>query len=151
MTTHEQQVAELFARACQILKIRGLDFRPMQRAGSVGKNSSFRLAYLNCKKRVVVIDCYTPRLRRPKKLSSILAVIAHELAHLQKPPYRQRYRGRLINRIHYPAYYQQVKLNLAVFKKDALLSRIFKEAPPATAARKDRPAGPRQRTSPAAR
>ncbi|MBI4359982.1 MAG: hypothetical protein HY564_02730 [Candidatus Jacksonbacteria bacterium] len=124
---HEQQIILLFNRACKILKLAGFTFRPMiGRISAVSDiKRSYRLGHTNLKTRTVTVDIYTARLRKPKKMSAILAVIAHELAHHQKKPYRQRYRGRWINRIHYPSFYRQVKKNMEKFKKDAMLGRYF--------------------------
>ena len=74
---------------------------------------------------VVTLDIYTARKRTPKKISAILSVLAHEIAHHQKPPYRQWHRGRWIIRQHYPDFYRQVNKNIYIMKKDALLGRYF--------------------------
>ena len=74
---------------------------------------------------IIVIDIFTPRHRKPKAINSILRVLAHEIAHFQKPPYRQRYRGRLIVRQHYPIFYKQVNRNVEKFKKDKTLGEYF--------------------------
>lgn len=125
--THEQQIALAFNRACKILKFSGFTFRAMlgRIAPVADIKRSYRLGHTNLKTKTVTVDIYTARLRKPKKISAILAVIAHELAHHQKKPYRERYRGRWINRIHYPAFYKQVKRNMEKFKKDAGLGAYF--------------------------
>src|SRR3989338_6990502 len=118
--THEQSVELVFARACEVIKLTGFTFRPMLNRASSIKNTrrSYTLGRINLKTKRLTVDIYTAKKREPKKISAILAVIAHELAHHQKPPFRQRYRGRLINRIHYPSFYRQVKKNITKFKKD---------------------------------
>lgn len=123
----EQEATLSFARACDILKLSGFTFRPMlgRTAPVANVKHAYRLGHTNIKTKTVTVDIYTARLRKQKKMSAILGVIAHELAHHQKPPYRQRYRGRWINRIHYPAFYRQVKKNMERFKKDALLGQYF--------------------------
>jgi len=122
---HEQLVTHLFTRACIILKCPDLSFRPMQDRGA--RNSkNLVLGHTNLKKKTITIDIYTPRHRKPKSYNSILRVIAHEIAHHQKPPFRQRYKGHLIARQHYPAYYKQVTKNVEKFKKDEMLGEYFK-------------------------
>ncbi len=108
--------------------MRGFTFRPMlvRKVAVTDVKRAYRLGHTNLKTKIVTVDIYTARLRKPKKMSAILAVIAHELAHHEQKPYRQRYRGRWINRIHYPSFYRQVKKNMEKFKKDALLGRYFK-------------------------
>lgn len=123
----EQEVALSFARACGVLKLHGFTFRPMlgRTAPVSNVKRAYRLGHTNIKTKTVTVDIYTARLRKQKKMSAILGVIAHELAHHQKSPYRERYRGRWINRIHYPAFYRQVKKNMEKFKKDEKLRNYF--------------------------
>lgn len=126
---HEEICQQLFDEACRCLKLKGFTFQPkVVRAGD-GYVRAYKLGYTNLASKLVVIDIYTQKLKKQKKYSSILAVMAHELAHHQKRPYRQfdlRHR-RWINRIHYPEFYQQVNKNIAKFKKDKVL-RSFYEA-----------------------
>ncbi len=82
------------------------------------------LGYINFRKKIIALDIYTAKKRVPKKISSLLRTIAHEIAHIQKPPYRSRYKGHYIIRQHYPAFYRQVKKNLKIIQKDLTL-RIF--------------------------
>ena len=99
----------------------------MQRQKPVPKSArNFRLAYTNLKTGLICIDILTPRKRQPKKPSAVLRIIAHEIAHHQKPPYKQRFRGRIINRQHYPKFYKQVNKNIEKIKKDSLLGQYFK-------------------------
>ncbi|NQU77283.1 hypothetical protein HQ544_01145 [Candidatus Falkowbacteria bacterium] len=123
---HEQLVQHLFTHACIILRHKGLSFRPMQgRAGGVKNTKSYTLGHTNLKKGTITVDIYTPRHRKPKSYNSILRIIAHEIAHHQKPPYRQLYRGHLINRQHYPSFYKQVTKNIKKFQKDEVLEKYF--------------------------
>ena len=128
--SHEQEVFFVFNRACEILKMRGFIFRPMNRRIHAVKNirRRYTLGHTNLKTKVVTVDMYTAKRRHPKKISAILAIIAHEFAHHQKPPFRQRYRGRWINRIHYPAFYRHVKRDMEKLKKDDVLGEYFGSA-----------------------
>lgn len=119
---HEQRCEQIFHRACNALGLEGFKYKAkIVRAGD-GYVRSYKLGYTNLESKLVVIDIYTQKKKEPKKYSSILSVIAHELAHHQKKPYRQFYNFRWINRIHYPEFYQQVKKNIEIFKKDEILS-----------------------------
>ncbi len=97
----------------------------MQRKGPVDTKKSYTLGYIDFQKKIICIDIYTAKKRSPKKVSSILNVLAHEIAHMQKPPYRQLYRGKWITRQHYPAFYKQCSKNLKIIKKDFILCRFF--------------------------
>jgi hypothetical protein len=126
--THEEICQRIFDEACRTLKMRGFTFQPkVVRAGD-GYVRSYKLGYTNLASKLVVIDIYTQKLKKPKKYSSILAVIAHELAHHQKKPYRQLdlRRRKWINRIHYPEFYQQCNKNIDKFKKDKVLREFYK-------------------------
>lgn len=124
---NQEELGEfLFQRACKVLDLTGFKFQPMKRQMPVRNlKSSFRIAYINLKTKKLILDLYTPRTRRPKKPSVILRTIAHELAHVQKPPYKQLWRGRIINRAHYPKFYQQVNKNIQKFKEDKVLGQFF--------------------------
>ncbi len=125
MPTHEQNCEQIFRRACDILKLGGFSFKPKVIRAWDGYVRNYKLGYTNLKSKLVVIDIYTQKTKKQKKYSSILAVIAHELAHHQKKPYRQFYKFRWINRIHYPEFYERVTKNIEKFKKDALLKRFY--------------------------
>ena len=126
--THPALIYHLFTHTVKILKIKGLTLRQMRRFKPVKKNARcFRLASTNLKTGVITLDFYTPRKREPKKISSLLRIIAHEIAHHQKPPYRQRFRGRWINRQHYPRFYKQVTKNIEKMKQDDMLREYFGE------------------------
>lgn len=122
---HEQRVFELFRRACQMLKLNDFTLRPMQRRSAVKTTKGLRLASTNLSNRKIILDFYTPKKRLPKSYNSILRIIAHELAHHQKPPYRTIYKGHLINRMHYPAFYRETNKIIKKFKKDEILGQYF--------------------------
>ncbi len=125
MPTHEQNCEQIFQIACRILKLEGFTFKPKVIRAGDGYVRNYKLGYTNLKSKLVVVDIYTQKTKKPKKYSSILAVIAHELAHHQKKPYRQLYYFRWINRIHYPQFYKQVTKNIEKFKKDRLLQQFY--------------------------
>lgn len=125
--SRQEELELAFIRACDLLKLAGFSFRPMlNRLGPV-KNTkkAYRLGHINLKTKTITIDIYTAKRRRPKKISAILSVLAHELAHFQKPPYRQLWRGQWINRIHYPGFYRQANRNIKKFKRDKILGKYF--------------------------
>ena len=108
------------------MRLKGFSFKPKVIRKGDGYVRNYKLGYTNLKSKLVVVDIYTQKLKKPKKYSSILAVIAHELAHHQKKPYRQFYKSRWINRIHYPEFYEQVVKNIKKFKKDKILKEFYK-------------------------
>lgn len=130
--SRQEELELVFVRACELLKLTGFRFRTMLNRLHPIKNTqkAYRLGHINLKTRTVTVDVYTAKRRRPKKISAILSVIAHELAHFQKPPFRQRWRGRWINRIHYPKFYRQVNQNIKKFKRDKILEKYFKPLSP---------------------
>ncbi len=71
------------------------------------KNKSYIIGHTSIGGNTITLDIYTARLRKPKKISAILAVLVHEIAHHQKPPYRQWHRGRWIARQHFPRFYKK--------------------------------------------
>lgn len=123
---HEQKVFELFRRACEILKLKDFTLKPMQRRGVIKSIKGLRLASTNLRSRQIIVDFYTPKKRLPKSYNSILRIIAHEFTHHQKPPYRTIYKGHLINRMHYPAFYRETNKIIKKFKKDEILGQYFK-------------------------
>ena len=126
MDTHEDQVQILFDQACQVLKLKGFVCRPMRAQSKVLENNKrFSLGRTRLADKEIFIDIYTPRLRKPKSPNGILRIMAHELAHHQKTPYKQWYKGHWIVRAHYPRFYKQVNKNVEKFKKDEVLGRYF--------------------------
>jgi hypothetical protein len=126
--SHEEICQRIFEESCRVLKMKGFTFQPkVVRAGD-GYAKVYKLGYTNLQSKLVVVDIYTQKLKKQKKYSSILSVIAHELAHHQKKPYRQFEvrKMRWINRIHYPEFYKQVNKNIDKFKKDKVLGQFYK-------------------------
>ena len=97
----------------------------MRRVKPVKKGRSFVIGRTNLKTKLITIDIFTPRKRQNKKISTILRTLCHEIAHHQKPPYKQFFRFRWINRQHYPAFYQQAEKNIKNLKKDKILKKYF--------------------------
>ena len=111
----------------EVIGIRGLRFRPMRRQEEQVKTKrGYVIGRTNLKTGLVTIDIFTPKFRKPKKISSILRTLAHEAAHHQKRPFRSRFRGRIINRSHYPIFYRQVARNIKKLKKDKILGAYFR-------------------------
>ncbi len=120
--SHEETVCYICAEALKILGVDSLRFSIMRKQKDhVNIKRGFVVGRTNLKTGIISIDIWTTKERRPKKISSILRTLCHEVAHHQKKPYRQRYRGRIINRIHYPIFYRQVQRNINKLKKKNLL------------------------------
>ena len=122
---HESIVNKVIDHALKVLRAKGFTFRPMRRTQPVRKNAGYLEGHTSFADKSITIDIYTARLRKPKKISAILAVLAHEIAHHQKKPYRQRYRGHWITRHHFPKFYKKVTKNIQKFKKDETLGRFY--------------------------
>ncbi len=97
----------------------------MRRIRPIKKGCSFVIGRTNLKTGLITIDILTPKQRKPKKISSILRTLCHEIAHHQKPPYKQLYRFKWINRQHYPKFYKQVSKNIDKLKSDLRLLKYF--------------------------
>ena len=129
---HQQKIYEIFTHLCGIFKLQGFQLKFMRRQvdeqgrGVIDLKKGYTEAYTNLKTKVISIDIYTPKFRREKSINSLLRILAHEIAHHQKPPFRQRWRGRIIIRQHYPIFYKQVNRNIEKIKKDKLLKEYFK-------------------------
>lgn len=129
--THEQEVQQIFEQIITIFKLKDFKFKFMNRQideqgkGIVNIKKSYILAHTNLKNKTITIDIYTPRFRKPKAIKSILNILAHEIAHHQKPPFQQRFKGRIISRRHYPGFYKQVGKNLEKMRKDKELSKYY--------------------------
>ncbi len=121
----EEYVHRVVEHAFKVTRSKGFVFKPMNRTKPVAKGRGYVEGHTSLSSKTIVIDIYTARLRKPKKISAILAVLAHEIAHHQKPPYRQLYRGRWITRMHYPKFYKQVNKNITKFKKDRVLGKYY--------------------------
>ncbi|MDP3900688.1 MAG: hypothetical protein Q8Q23_06460 [bacterium] len=122
---HEVIIKNICDHACKVLKYPNLQIKIMRRQGSVNTKKSYIIGHTSLRTGVVTLDVYTPRHRKPKKVSSILSVLAHEVAHHQKLPYRQWHRGRWIIRQHYPQFYKQVTKNINKMKKDEMIGKYF--------------------------
>jgi hypothetical protein len=124
---HIEHVDYLFTKACKLLKMKNISWRVMEgRTAPVNTAKDYSLGYTDLQKREITLDVFTPRRRSPKSSNGLLRVIAHEIAHLQKPPYRERYRGRIITRMHFPKFYTQVNKNVEKFKKDKEFKQYFR-------------------------
>lgn len=123
----EQEVQRICDQAIKALTRKNLSFRPMQRRRPLSYKRSFVIGRTNLRTGSISIDIFTPRKREPKKISSILKTLCHEVAHHQKPPYRQFFRFRWINRQHFPAFYKQVESNIESLKSSERFSDFFKK------------------------
>jgi len=124
---HIEHVHYLFEKSCKLLKIKNVTWRLMEgRTAPVNTAKDYSLGYTDLQKREITLDIYTPRRRSPKSSNGLLRVIAHEIAHLQQPPYRERYKGRMITRMHFPKFYKQVNKNVEKFKKDKEFRQYFR-------------------------
>lgn len=122
----EQKMQNVCSQALNIISLNHLKFRPMRRQSDcVNTKRGFIIGRTNLKTGLITIDIWTPKFRKPKKISSILRTLAHEAAHHQKLPYRSRFKGRIINRIHYPIFYRQVSRNVNKLKKNKTLEGYF--------------------------
>ena len=113
MLLNLSSVQDICDYGLEVIGLSGLRFRPMcRRNDRVNDKRGFVIGRTNLKTGLITIDIFTPKFRKPKKISSILRTLAHEAAHHQKPPYRSRFMGRIINRCHYPVFYRQVTRNI---------------------------------------
>jgi len=125
--THETIVQKVCNSALEILEVgEKIKFRPMRRKDNrVNTKRGFVIGRTNLRTGLITIDIYTPKKREPKKISSILRTLCHEVAHHQKMPFRQRFRGKWIARQHYPEFYDQVSKNIEKLRKNEELKRYF--------------------------
>lgn len=122
----EQEVQNVCDQALNLFGINRLKFRPMRRQNDhVNTKRGFVIGRTSLKTGLITIDIFTPKFRKSKKISSILRTLSHEAAHHQKPPYRSRFNGRIINRMHYPIFYRQVIRNINKLKRDKILRKYF--------------------------
>jgi hypothetical protein len=130
--SHEQKIDQIFKQLIKLFNLNGFVFKIMRRQtdewgrGKLNLKKSYVLAHTRLKNKTITVDIYTPRFRKPKAIRSILNILAHEIAHHQKPPFRQRFRGHLIVRQHFPVFYNQVNRNIKKMKKDEVLSEYYK-------------------------
>ncbi len=126
--SHEQLVQFVCDNALKLLKATKIHFRPMRRKNNrVNTKYGYIIGRTNLKTGLITIDIFTPKKREPKKLSSILRTLCHEVAHHQKRPFIQRHKGRWINRQHFPTFYRQVNKNIEILKGDEMLSGYFSQ------------------------
>ncbi len=129
--THEEKIEKICTRLSEIFSLKGFIFKAIKRQvdshgkGVLNLKKTYTLAYTNLKTKTITIDIYTPRHRKPKSIKSILNILAHEIAHHQKMPYRQFYKGKWIIRQHYPAFYNQVNKNIKKIQKDEILKEYI--------------------------
>ncbi|MBU0540358.1 hypothetical protein KKF59_03625 [Patescibacteria group bacterium] len=124
---HEAFVEHLFRRVCFVLNMRDFELRPLRRRvrGRKGSLRSLALGYTKLNEKKIVIDLYTPRTMKPRKLDAILRVICHELAHHQEPPRLYRDWFRIVRKIHHPHFWKQCKKNVEALRKDEILGGLF--------------------------
>ncbi|MFH0818400.1 MAG: hypothetical protein V1898_00165 [Patescibacteria group bacterium] len=124
MDEHIETCLKIFSHIQNVLNIKHYTILPMNRRFL--KNArSYTAGYINFAKQKIVIDVYTPAKAKPKSYASIIRTLAHEVAHIQKPPYRSLYKGRIILRQHYPEFYTQTNKNVELLKKDKYLKKFF--------------------------
>jgi len=122
----EQLVQLLCNQALKLIAKDNLRFRAMRRKNNrVNTKRGFVIGRINLKTGLITIDILTPKKRQPKAIASILRTLCHEVAHYQKRPYRQRYKGYIIARQHYPEFYRQVNKNIEKLKNDKELGKYF--------------------------
>jgi len=122
---HKEETQKVCDQALEILGVEKIRFRPMNRKARINPNRGCLFGRTNLKTGLITIDIFTPLKREPKKISSILRTLCHEVAHHQRPPFRQLHRGRIISRQHYPKFYKQVTKNIEIIKKDSSLGECF--------------------------
>ena len=123
---YEEITQKCCDHAIKILRVDKVKFRPMKRKNNqVNTKHGYVIGRTNLKTGLITIDIFTPLKREPKKISSILRTLCHEVAHHQRPPFRQLHRGRIISRQHYPKFYKQVTKNIEIIKKDSSLGECF--------------------------
>lgn len=128
---HEALVEHLFQRALQVLEMPGFELRPMRRrTRGEGRLRSVVYGYTRLDRKLITIDLYTPRTMKARKIDAILRVIAHELAHHQKPPRVYRQWFRLVRMIHHPPFWTQYRRNVASMQKDGILGTYFSPLTP---------------------
>lgn len=124
----EQLVQLLCNHALKLIAEDNIRFRAMKRKNNrVNTKRGFVIGRTNLKTGLITIDILTPKKREPKAIASILRTLCHEVAHHQKKPYRERYKGHIIIRQHYPEFYRRVNKNIKKLKKDKMLKKYFKK------------------------
>ncbi|MFA6504145.1 MAG: hypothetical protein WCT54_04435 [Patescibacteria group bacterium] len=125
---HEALVEHLFQRMLVVLEMPGFELRPMRRrTRGEGRLRSIVYGYTRLDKKLVTIDLYTPRTMKTREMDAILRVVAHELAHHQKPPRLYRSWFRLVRKIHHPPFWTQYRRNVASYRRMKYLEYISKK------------------------
>ena len=124
MEEHILLAQNLFKKIADILEMSDISFRVIQRRTVSTKR--YIAGYINLRTKVIALDILTPKKMRPRSPNGLIRTLAHEIAHIQKMPFRQRYKGRWITRQHYPEFYQQIEKNINKIKKDPELAGYFK-------------------------
>ena len=75
----EQRIQHVIYYALDRTRMRGFEFRVMNRIKPVAKNSRYSAGHTSLKNKIITIDVYTARLRKPKKISAILLTALLEL------------------------------------------------------------------------
>jgi len=119
------EVSNICNKALKTLGEEKLKFRPMNRKKPVNPKKSYAIGRTNLKTGLITIDILTPRRRQAKKISSILRILCHEVAHHQKPPFLQKHKGKWINRQHFPSFYKQVTKNISLLKNHKSTKQYF--------------------------
>jgi len=126
MEKFANEVQHICDEALKILGAGKLRFSPMKRKNNrVNTKRGFVIGRTNLKTGSITIDIFTPKKREPKKISAILKTLCHEVAHHQKPPYKQFYKFKWINRQHYPEFYEQVTDNIERLKRNNIFKKYF--------------------------
>ena len=123
---HVNKCLEIFEQVAAVLKLKNYTILPMQRK-DLKNAKSCTVGYINFAQQKIVIDVFTPAKGQPKAYASIIRILAHEAAHIKKPPYRSLYKGHFITRQHYPAFYRQVTKNIKKLKKNKILYPYFEK------------------------
>lgn len=126
MQKSEEFIELLFKKVCQILARRDVTLHIIRRHGPKS-NRSFIKGYINLKTKTIGLDILTPKTLKLKSANGLIRTLCHEIAHLQRQPYRQWHKRKWIIRQHYPAFYKQVEQNVAKIKKDPILGMHFRE------------------------
>ena len=119
------EIIKACERAFFVLGVSDLKFRPMRRRKPVNPKKGYVLGRTNLKTGLITIDVLTAVKREPKKVSAILRILCHEIAHHQKRPFLARYKRKIITRQHYPEFYKQVNENVERLRGDGELGKYF--------------------------
>jgi len=122
--THAENMTLIFTHICSLLKMNDISLAFMRRRGTKNPKRYIK-AYVNLRRKRIVLDIYSPVTIEPIAIPSLIRTLCHEIAHLQCPPFRQRFKGHLIWRQHYPAFYAQLKANYEAIMTDVKILEII--------------------------